>query len=273
MKTATKPKPAVLKAITVMKTKQLYNVFRILGSRFSDFLFPKICLFCRDRIIFDDLESKVENLISTKKMNLISTEYFCFRCKSKIEFAPHKDEILNDLTISFPKNQLAISNAVSLFANSDDFSAMNLIYKFKYYGFTRIGIEYGIWLGKILLDYDLVRYDFIVPVPLHRTKKRERGYNQADFIAVGVSKILDIPVAKNLLKKVKHTVSQTSLKSDERKINLWDAFRVNPSFDLRGKKILLVDDVLTTGSTVNTCALVLLENSASLVDIATLVKA
>jgi len=244
---------------------------RNLGIYFFDFFFPKICLLCRDRIILE--LSITENNFFDNEINHKTTKYFCDSCKTKIEFAPPKDEITNNLVASFPKAKLAISNAVSLFSHSEEFPAFNLIYKLKYHGFTKIGIEYGIWLGKLLDNYGLKHYDFIVPVPIHKIKKRERGYNQSDFIANGVNKIIKIPIAKDLLIKIKHTKSQTQLSSVDRKTNLLDAFEVNNSDYLRGKKILLIDDVLTTGSTVNNCALCLLENSASSVDVATLLKA
>lgn len=252
-------------------SKQTINILRNLGVYFFDFFFTKICLLCRDRIILE--VSFKENNFYDEKIKHKSTKYFCDSCKTKIEFAPHKDEITNNLVASFPDNQPVISNAISLFSHSEEFPAFNLIYKLKYYGFTKIGIEYGIWLGKLLDNYGLKHYDFIVPVPIHKIKKRERGYNQSDLIAIGVHKILKIPIAKDLLKKIKHTKSQTQLSSTDRKTNLLDAFEVNNSDDLCGKKILLVDDVLTTGSTVNNCALCLLENSASSVDVATLLKA
>ena len=254
--------------------KYIFNFLVNLGNYFFDFFFPKICLFCKDRIVLEHLENDSNiSSIFTSKINNKSTEYFCGNCKAKIEFAPPKDEIISNLVTSFPQNQLAISNAVSLFSSSEEIPAFELIYKLKYQGFTKIGVEYGTWLGKILADYNLKQYDFIVPVPIHKIKKRERGYNQSDFIARGVNKIIQVPIAYDLLIRIKHTKSQTQLNSVERKTNLLNVFRVNDAYDLRGKKILLIDDVLTTGSTVNNCALALLEGSASLVDVATLLKA
>jgi ComF family protein len=239
---------------------------------FDEFIFPKICLVCRKRINSAELEN---NFIS-KKLQL-ADDFCCFECKSKFQFAPPKEEILNNLLNVFDKNELVISNVVSLFAlpdeNNENNSPMNLIYKLKYFGFTKIGFEYGIWLGNILAENDLKNYDFIVPVPIHKVKKRERGYNQSDFIAKGVQQIIEKPILTDLLIRKKYTISQTLLSSSERKNNLENAFELNKKFNISGKNILLIDDVLTTGSTVNHCAITLLENSASKVDVATLIKA
>ena len=257
-----------------MEIPNLNKIIKLL----DDFIYPKICLVCRKRITLDELSSQ----FNPKK--LTSDNFCCSECKSKFVFAPNKEEILTNLLNIFVKNELAISNAVSLFSISVkdsseenyDFrenSPINLIYKLKYFGFTKIGFEYGIWLGNVLLENDLKEYDFIVPVPIHKAKKRERGYNQSDFIAKGVQQILKIQVVTDLLKRKKYTTSQILLKSDERKNNVENAFELTKKFNILNKNILLIDDVLTTGSTVNNCAITLLENSASKVDVATLINA
>ena len=88
-------------------------------------------------------------------------------------------------------------------------------------------------------------------MPLHPTKKRERGYNQSEFIAVGLSRISGIPVCATQLRRVRFTVSQTRLSAAERRLNVADAFEVPRRFHpaVKGKRFLLVDDVITTGAT------------------------
>lgn len=109
-------------------------------------------------------------------------------------------------------------------------------------------------------------------MPIHKAKRRHRGYNQSDYIAIGINKILQKTVAPNLLIRLKHTPSQTLLDVTERMKNVKSVFEVNPKYDVYNKNILLVDDVLTTGSTLNNCAQTLLYSHARRVDIATLLK-
>jgi ComF family protein len=249
-------------------------IFRAFHN-FVDFFYPPTCLVCGDKI---NLNYKIEldkNKIETSP-HIISTEFCCSKCKSNITFAGSKDEIILDIISNYEQSNLAITNAVSLFKNSKDLPIINLIYGLKYRGYTRIGLEYGEWLGEVVVSEGLIAnnisYNYIVPVPIHKIQKRERGFNQSDFIARGISKVLDVEIVFDLLKRIKYTSSQTQLDLKGRLQNMENAFVLNKKYDVAGKKILLVDDVLTTGSTLNNCALILLENKAKQVDIATLLK-
>ena len=95
--------------------------------------------------------------------------------------------------------------------------------------------------------------DLIIPVPLSDARKKWRGYNQAQLLAEGVSEILNIPINTETLVKVKDTETQASLGLAERRTNLESCFKVLDKYAVRGKKILLIDDVMTTGSTANAC--------------------
>jgi ComF family protein len=107
-------------------------------------------------------------------------------------------------------------------------------------------------------------------VPIHKTKKKERGYNQSDYIAQGVNNILKKKIKYDLIKRIRYTQSQTTLTLEERLANVKGVFEINKKYNLEGKNILLVDDVLTTGSTLNNCAYTLISNNARKVDVATL---
>jgi ComF family protein len=102
--------------------------------------------------------------------------------------------------------------------------------------------------------------DGLIPVPLHPVKYRERGFNQAEWIAKGLGDNWNQPVWNNLIKRVKHTESQTTLNRDERLNNMKTAFQLNK--DVNGKIIGIVDDVLTTGSTISSMANVLKDGGA-----------
>lgn len=99
--------------------------------------------------------------------------------------------------------------------------------------------------------------DFIVPVPMHSRKKRQRGYNQSELIAKQLGVYLNKEVRTDILIKTRYTRPQSRLKRRDRIYNLEGAFSVTPEAFIEGKRILLVDDVLTTGTTINTCAKIL----------------
>ena len=115
--------------------------------------------------------------------------------------------------------------------------------------------------------------DFILYVPLHRKKLQIRGFDQAFLIAKEISKLSNIPLKVDLLFKKKETPPQAALKKQIRIKNLKGAFDVRDSSSLKGKNILLVDDVITTGVTVNECSKVLKQNGANRVDVFTLARA
>jgi competence protein ComFC len=97
-------------------------------------------------------------------------------------------------------------------------------------------------------------WNWIVPVPLHPLKKREREFNQAERLAVCLSRVTKIPVKKDLIRRVEATRTQTMLSRQQRAQNVHRAFAVHPKQKLNGEKIILLDDVLTTGATTNACA-------------------
>ena len=96
--------------------------------------------------------------------------------------------------------------------------------------------------------------DVIIPVPLHRSKQRQRGFNQSDLIAEGLSQATGIPVDTGILERRTGTKTQTRKSRFDRWTNVSDIFRVRDDSRLAGKHVLLVDDVITTGSTIEACA-------------------
>ena len=146
----------------------------------------------------------------------------------------------------------------------------------------QIKFQKKLWLLKIfsnpLQDFsasEIRNYDLIVPVPLDSRRKRERGFNQALLIAQMLKRInqKNTPEIRTIIKKKKRTPPQSQLRRQERLHNLGDAFSLKEKSFARGKQILLVDDVFTTGSTINECAKILKENGADRVDFFTLARA
>jgi len=133
-----------------------------------------------------------------------------------------------------------------------------IIHEFKYGRQIHLQHLVARWLCSALDDERLRgrKFDVIIPVPLHASRQRERGFNQAKLIAQLLSVDSSIP-AKPLLKRVRYTTTQTALDRAERMENLHNAFRLRKKADVRALRVLLVDDVLTTGSTLSECARVL----------------
>ena len=130
-----------------------------------------------------------------------------------------------------------------------------LIENFKYKRKRRLGSFLSEVLGETLLEsVKLPRAGFIVPVPLHKRKLRERGFNQSQAVADQLSEKLGIPVLSDSVIRKRNTRSQTGLSREERQKNVKGAFRLTGKVDLEGRALLLVDDVLTTGATMSECA-------------------
>lgn len=106
---------------------------------------------------------------------------------------------------------------------------------------------------------NLKKYDIIIIVPISKQRKRERGYNQTYLIAKEISKIIKVPIAKNILYKTKNTVPQSTLNKQQREENAKGAYKTNNIRKLYNKKILIIDDIYTTGNTVNECANMLIQ--------------
>jgi len=135
----------------------------------------------------------------------------------------------------------------------------DLIHQVKYRNRPGIGRYLGFLLGKrVEREQGLSHITAVVPVPLHPLRKRERGYNQSEYIALGISDATGVPVLRNGLVRTRNTPSQTSLSPEARMANVAGVFEVDRVESVRGAAVALVDDIFTTGATLNSCARVLL---------------
>ena len=105
----------------------------------------------------------------------------------------------------------------------------------------------------------LEKYDIIIVIPVSKKRKRERGYNQSNLLAKEISKILSIKIENNIIKKVKDTLPQSTLNKEQRQENIKGAYKIFNLNKIKNKNILIIDDIYTTGSTVNECAKILVD--------------
>ncbi len=138
-----------------------------------------------------------------------------------------------------------------------------LIHEFKYGRQIHLRHQLGQWLSEALKDPRLAgrRFDLIVPVPLHPARQRERGFNQAELLATALHHLTHRPMSR-VLQRTRYTTTQTQFDRSERMENLRGAFRLRRGSNVQGLRMLLVDDVLTTGSTLSECGLTLKDGGA-----------
>lgn len=167
----------------------------------------------------------------------------------------------NDPVFGLARDRLCADGVVdelfSLYKFEKGKELQALLHELKYAGASDVGRWLGMRLGHALRDGGGVAgIDAIIPVPLHIVKKRERGFNQCEHIARGVREMLELPARPELVRRCRHTSTQTRLGIDERMLNMEGAFVVPRScrkaIEKRG--FLLLDDVITTGATVRACA-------------------
>jgi ComF family protein len=201
---------------------------------------------------------------------VISGENFlCLRCIHDLpvtNFAMHAN---NPLEKKF-WGRLALTSAMSELYFSKDSIVQNMIHEFKYRGNKKAGHYFGNLMGRSLLNSNRFNIDLIVPLPLFIRKEKMRGFNQAEILCNGIAEIINKPViSKNIIRKI-FTESQTRKHRVERWKNVEGIFFINDPKFLEGKDILLVDDVITTGATLEACGTEILKVTGTKLSVATL---
>jgi ComF family protein len=167
-----------------------------------------------------------------------------------------------------------IKRASSFFYFNKGGKYQKLIHKFKYQGKKEIGYELGRQYGfELKSSKDYSEIDIVIPVPLHHRKEKARGFNQSEVIAQGIADVLGIQMKKQSLTRIVESETQTRKSRYERWQNVNSIFKISKEHELEGKHILIVDDVVTTGSTLEACANKILEVSNTSVSIVTLAVA
>lgn len=215
-------------------------------------MFPRTCVFC-DEIL--TLTEKTKGLCEccNNKIKFVR-EPKCKKCGKSLMI--EEKEYCNDCM----KNEHLYDWGFSAFVYND--LVKKSIYRFKYHNRR----EYAYCYGKIIADefyeeISMMNPDVIIPVPIHRKRYMRRGYNQAELLARELSISTGIPMDNKILIRVANTRAQKELSVKERHKNLEKAFKITEDV-VKYNKIVIVDDIYTTGSTINACSKVLLENGA-----------
>ena len=225
------------------------------GAR--ELLYPQLCAVC---------EGRVES----------ATRHICLGCRGRLATLDLHRLPENELTDRF-WGRLPVTRGASLLPYGHGLPAQGLMWRLKYDNRPDIGLRLGGWLGSMILDSAEVfgAVDGIVPVPLHPSRRATRGYNQAERIAAGLAEALGAPVWENAVVRTRATQTQTRKSGFERIANMEGVFGLapKPRTELQGRRILLVDDVMTTGATLEAVGAVLVEAGAAEIKVATLALA
>ena len=229
-------------------------------------LFPSRCILCQQTVIEHAINHDIE-VCSGCYQDLPHNDNCCSHCA-----LPLAEDISGVLCGRCIKKLPLFDYSYSLFRYEDEI--IRLVHQLKF----GEKISYARSIGELLLTTMVDRLlpeqgmpDCVIPVPLHDRRLRERGYNQSTEIARVLAKKMDLPIAQGKVVRQRSTLTQTGLKADERQRNIKGAFKVVS--ELNDKHVLVVDDVITTGSTVNELAKALKKSGVERVGVLSIARA
>ncbi|MBK9109346.1 MAG: ComF family protein [Saprospiraceae bacterium] len=188
-------------------------------------------------------------------------QIFCLDCQSQLPPSEMYQFAENEFTLKF-KGRIPLHKGAALFYYQKGSRLQLAMERLKYKNEPDIGISLGSYFADRLYQNPFIEaLDLILPVPLHPSRERIRGYNQSAMIARGFSEISKIPVKENILLRSKETKSQIDKNRMERIDNMQSVFEVRQAEKIENKHLLLIDDILTTGATLEACALQLLKTA------------
>ncbi len=210
------------------------NRLKKYGNGLLHLFFPNICLTCKHPLLAEE-------------------KTVCYRCINSLEKSRYTDFKDNEIIEIFDGN-VFVNYATAGFRYHKGGLLQKLIFQLKYHHHKEIGVILGREIGYDLENTEFTTVDAIIPVPLHPKKLRKRGYNQAEWIAKGLAEALQKEVRTDWLTRAVNTTSQTKKNRAERFTNMEQVFVANEQVNFANKHLLLVDDVVTTGSTLSGCA-------------------
>lgn len=225
--------------------------FRELQQGFVHLFYPTLCEGCRRPLVS-------------------SEEVLCLNCAAQLPETGYHTMPGNQTELCFA-GRIPFVRATSYAWFTADGLLQHLLHSLKYRGQQKTGVFLGQRFAQNLKETNWAQgIDLIIPVPLHPSRQASRGYNQSMIIAETLGKELGIPASDSILHRSRKTESQTNKTRTERAANMEGAFALTDPSALAGKHILIVDDVLTTGATIEACANVLLSTPGVKISIATI---
>lgn len=222
---------------------------RALLSDLVNLVYPQVCAACGKRLQRQE-------------------EVLCLICEYTLPKTDYHLQPDNPVAKHF-WGRVLLQNAAALYLFNKGERIQHLIHQLKYKGWKEVGVKIGQIYGRMLAEASGYKeVNLILPVPLHPDKQKKRGYNQSDCFAQGLSETMHVPWSDSILLRSTYTDSQTKKSRFERWENVESIFVISNPDDIRNKHILLVDDVITTGATIEACASVLLATEGVKVSVA-----
>lgn len=218
--------------------KRIIHIINII-----DMLFPQVCGIC----------------------GKLNKEGLCNKCKINLE------ELVENGIVNQSLEGMYFDELIYIFKYEGLIRKFILDYKFHEKPYMYISIVAFILKNKIIYE-KMQNYDTIIPVPISKKRMKERGYNQSLLIAKKISQSLKIPLQTNCLFKTKNIIEQSKLNKEQRKENIQHVYELKNGEILYNKRILLIDDIYTTGSTVNECSKILQQGMPKKIDVLVLAK-
>lgn len=176
----------------------------------------------------------------------------CLACLPRTHLEGRRGNVVERL---FWDDRLCVRRANSFLYYQHESPFSNIYFHFKYFGHPQVAVAYGRMIAQELAGTDFFEgMDALVPIPLSARRLRQRGYNQSDLLAQGISEVTGLPVNARAVRRVVDNPTQTLLSPEERVKNVRGIFAPADRNRLSGRHVLLVDDIITTGGTVRACA-------------------
>lgn len=234
----------------MINLKSVYESFNPYIDAALNFIYPPFCLICQGRL---ELGSKL----------------VCEECWSRLPRINYSFEANQNISSSRIPD---VSHVISVWEYSEE--VQKIIHEMKYSNKQSLAVLMGDEMARLVSENrEYQSADSIIPVPLHKTRLRERGFNQSLLLSNRIATISKIPVKSDILERVRYTRPQSKLSATDREKNVLGAFAVTKPDTLKEKTVILVDDVLTTGSTLGACASPLRRAGASKILALTAAKA